>query len=121
MMFLAPVHDREQKINNIRHWEQAFRIYAAIYCNANPTRAGEIWQYIYIINSAAATYQWDNIAYYNVTFRQLMSEKPGRSWGKTFVQLWQLALREPIVKNQFNSAGNPSGSNVAMTPSHQPK
>ena len=33
--FYAPV--QAQKINNVRKWEQAFRIYAAIYTQANPT------------------------------------------------------------------------------------
>ena len=116
MTFLAPANDREQKINSIRKWEQAFRIYAAIYCKANPTRTWEIWQYIHMINSAATTYQWDNVAYYDVTFRQLMAEKPGRSWAKTYVQLWQLALREPLnkpqnfVQNQTGNHKNPGNT-----------
>ena len=37
---------RDQKITGIRRWEQAFRVYATIYCAANPQRAKEIWQYI---------------------------------------------------------------------------
>ena len=32
------------KITNVRRWEQAFRVYAAIYSNANPSRSAEIWQ-----------------------------------------------------------------------------
>ena len=56
------------RINNVRKWEQAFRIYAMIYCNANPERAGEIWQYTYIINTAAATYTWENVAEYDYNF-----------------------------------------------------
>ena len=35
-MFFAPVQNRESKINSIHKWEQAFRIYAAIYTRANP-------------------------------------------------------------------------------------
>ena len=102
MTFLAPMQDKEFKINNVRRWEQAFRVYAAIYCNANPTRAGEIWQYIHVINNAASTYQWDNVSYYDATFRQLMAEKPGRRWSKTFVQLWQLALKDPTSKESVS-------------------
>ena len=83
--------------------KQAFRVYAAIYCAANPTRSGEIWQYIYTINTAASTYQWDNVQYYDTVFRQMMSEKPGRSWAKTYVQLWQLALKDRI---QHTGSGN---------------
>ena len=48
--------DRDCKITNVHKWEQAFRIYAAIYCKAKPHRASEIWQYIYVINSVAAAY-----------------------------------------------------------------
>ena len=91
MTFLAP-QEKESKITGIRKWDQAFRTYAAIYCNANPGRAGELWQYIYTINSAASSYQWDNVAYYDYTFRQMMSERPHSNWGKTYAQLWQLAL-----------------------------
>ena len=37
MTFLAPAQDRDNQINGIRRWQQAFRVYAAIYCNANPS------------------------------------------------------------------------------------
>ena len=113
MTFLAPVQDRDQKISGIRKWDQAFRIYAAIYCNANPGRAGEVWQYIHLINTAATSYQWDNVAYYDNTFRQMMGECPMRSWAKTYTQLWQLALRDPITKSQnqpWQTTNNPGGS-----------
>ena len=45
--------DRENKIGGIRKWDQAFRIYAAIYCKANPARSAKFWQYIHVINTAA--------------------------------------------------------------------
>ena len=67
--------ERETKIGGIRKWDQAFHIYAAIYCKANPSRSAEIWQYIHIINTAASSYAWENVAYYDFTFRQLMSER----------------------------------------------
>ena len=109
MTFLAPVQDQEQKINGIKHWDQAFRVYAALYCGANPECSKEVWQYIYTIHSATSSYQWDNVAYYDYTFRQLMSERPKRSWAKTYAQLWQLALRDPISKASDVSTGS-SGS-----------
>ena len=43
--FIVPA-DKGYKIMNVRHWEQAFRIYVAIYSNTNPHRAAEIWQYV---------------------------------------------------------------------------
>ena len=115
MTYLVPAQDRENCISNIRKWDQAFRVYATIYCNANPGRAGEIWQYIYVIHSAASTFQWDNVAYYDFTFRQMMHDRPNRKWNKTYVELWQLVMRDPIVKstgavnNNFQSSNNFSG------------
>ena len=40
-IFWVPV-DREVKINGISKWDQAFRVYAAIYCKANPQPVGNI-------------------------------------------------------------------------------
>ena len=89
--FFAPA--QEAKVNSVRKWDQAFRVYAAIYTTANPERASEIWQYVHVINVAATTFPWDNVAYYDFTFRQLMAEKPWRSWAKTYTQGWNLAMR----------------------------
>ena len=94
--YLAPAAAKESKINGIRKWEQAFCIYAAVYTNAHQERASEIWQYVNTINSAALSYQWDNVALCDFTFRQLMAEKLWRSWAKTYTQGWNLALKEPI-------------------------
>ena len=96
--------EKETKINSIRKWDQAFRIYAAIYSEANPTKSAEIWQYIHVINTAASSYIWENVAYYDTVFRQLMAKKPGRSWAKTYTQLWNIAMCEPIHKNSNNFA-----------------
>ena len=56
--FLVPA-DKDNRINGVRRWDQAFRIYAAIYCKQNPSRSAEIWQYIYVINYAASVYSWE--------------------------------------------------------------
>ena len=108
--YFAP-SQRDSRITNIRRWEQAFRIYAAIYSTANPHRSGEIWQYVYVINSAATTYVWEEVAYYDFTFRQLMAANPGRSWAKTYVQMWQMALRTHIrtSNNSSNRGGQGEG------------
>ena len=92
------------KISNIRRWEQAFRVYAAIYSEANPSQAAEIWQYVYVINSAAATYVWDNVANYDYTFRQLMSCNPNRSWAKIYNQMWNLAMKDYIPRSNYGSS-----------------
>ena len=77
--YFAPVHDKEARITGIRKWEQAFRIYVAIYTKVNPERCTEIWQYVHVINTAAMSYSWDNVSSYDSTFRQLMAQKPWRS------------------------------------------
>ena len=100
--------ERENRINSVRRWDQAFRIYAAIYSKANPQRSTEIWQYIHVINTAASSYTWENVAYYDTTFRQLMSKKPSRSWAKTYTQLWNLAMCDPLPKTYHN----PSNSKI---------
>ena len=129
--FFVPAGNFGNKINGIRKWEQAFRIYAAIYSQANPNRAAEIWQYVHVINVAAASFVWDNVSYYDVTFRQLMSQNPKRSWSKIYAQMWSLAMREPLAKNStgtpifgmnsHNQAGSSQSQNRKGYPSNQQK
>ena len=107
--FIMPV-DRESKITNVRRWEQAFRIYAAIYSQANPQRSAEIWQYVFVINSAASTYVWENVASYDFTFRQLMACNPGRSWANIYLQMWNLTMRDVLPRNNQITLGEQSGS-----------
>ena len=75
-MYFVPAQDCDLKIGNVRKWEQAFRVYAAIYSRANPHRSAEIWQYVFVINTAAASYIWENVANYDYTFRKLMDKYP---------------------------------------------
>ena len=105
MTYFAPAAEKEVKISNVRRWEQAFRIYAAIYSNANPHRASEIWQYVHVINSAASSFIWGNVAEYDFTFRQLMAAYPARSWAKTYVQGWNIIMRDHIVRDQVSTPG----------------
>ena len=99
--------DREVKIGNVRKWEQAFRVYAAIYCQANPNRSVEIWQYVHTINNAATSFAWENVYYYDSTFRQLMGENPSCSWAKIYSQLWHTAMCDPLPKlNQGRNRPN---------------
>ena len=114
MAYFTPANDKA-KITGIRTWEQAFRVYVAIYSKAQPSRASEIWQYIYVINLVASSYAWENVAFYDFTFRQLMSERPDKRWSKTYMQGWNLAMTDPIMKHSsggkvMTSAQNSSGS-----------
>ena len=103
-MYLAPANDNENRISGLRSWEQGFWVYATIYSRANRTRSAEIWQYLHIINTAAANYSWDNMAYYDFTFHQMMGQNPLRSWAKTYNQLWTLSMCNPIQRFQGPSS-----------------
>ena len=102
--FFIPSAASDIKITGICKWEQAFRIYAAIYSQHNPHRAAEIWQYVHIINTAASAYVWENVANYDYTFRQLMSTYPQHSWAKIYNQMWNILLRKPLTKNNYKSS-----------------
>ena len=106
MTYFTPAQDCSTKITGIRKWEQAFRVYAAIYSKANPSRASEIWEYVYIINLAASSYSWENVAFYDHTFRELMSTKPWRSWSKTYLQGLNLAMTDPISKSVSHNSNS---------------
>ena len=99
----TPDHRNSNKINNIRKWDQAFRVFAAIYTQANPNRSGEIWQYVYVIHTAAYSNSWDSVAFYDTTFRQLMASKPWRSWGKTYTQGWNMAFNTNNAQFGYNN------------------
>ena len=98
------------KISGVKKWEQAFRIYAAIYCQKNPERSVEILQYVDIINQAATKFSWEKVAKYDFIFRHLMDKKPTRSWAKTYTQGWTLELTGGDNKQQqsFNKRGSSS-------------
>ena len=104
--FLTPVNQKNGKINSIRKWEQAFRIYATIFCGAHPERSQEILQYVYVINTAASSYQWDNVAHYDYVFRHLMQFNPQRSWAKTYNQMWNLSMKDPLIRQNQNNFRN---------------
>ena len=109
--FFVPSVDKETKVDSLKKWEQAFRVYSTIYCSANPSRSGEILQYTDIIHRAAQIFSWDNVARYDYVFRQLMATKPHRSWAKTYTQMWNLTLNEPIKKFQDNNYQSHSNKN----------
>ena len=84
-----------------RKWEQAFRVYAGIYCKSNPDRSTEIIQYIDNINRAAKSFPWENVAAYDFTFRKLMEKYPKRNWGKHYTQLYLTTLCAPNNKTSY--------------------
>ena len=109
--YLVPAKTTSQ-INCFRRWEQAFHMYATIYCTKNPNRAQEIWQYISVINTASMSYNWDNVYNYDIVFRQLMEFNPNRSRAVTYNQMWNLSMTNPILQNQARrSFGSYNNSN----------
>ena len=95
---------KENKITGVKKWEQAFRVYAAVYCQVNPHRSAEIWQYVDIINNIAQKFPWEKVARYDYIFRHLMQQKPNRSWAKTYTQSWTLELNGN-EKTEINRQG----------------
>ena len=111
--FLAPAK-KVNKINSFRKWDTAFRVYSTIYTEANPHRASELLQYVQVIHLAASNNPWENVAFYDFTFRQLMASKPWRSWAKTYTQGWNLAFTntgKAFSNANVNSNGPSSSSN----------
>ena len=99
----------------------------AIFCNANPECSGEIWQYVYVINKAASSFNWSNVMEYDVIFRQMMALNLKRSWAKTYTQMWNICLTEPIRHGYDSNSwggkrGTPSSAPAACgsgLPSHK--
>ena len=117
-MFLAPAK-KLNRINSVRRWDDAFRIYATIFTQSNPDRASELLQYVQVIHTAAANNSWDSVAFYDFTFRQLMAVKPWRSWAKTYTQGWNIAFSHGSGKPvNFNSGGNNGGGGSSFSKSN---
>ena len=95
--------EKDNKITNIKKWDEAFRIYAPVYTNANPTRGAELLQYMHNIHLANSSYQWDNVMYYDHCFRSEMGDHPERNWATTNTQMWSLAMRDPVQNSQKGS------------------
>ena len=97
--------EKENKIQSVKRWDQAFKVYMMIYSQANPTRAVEILAYADIINNAAATFTWENVAMYDFYFRRLMDKHPNRSWARTHNQLWTLMMKDHISHKSSSGQG----------------
>ena len=111
--FLAPAGDRDNKITQVKRWDQAFRVYATIYCGAHPDRSKEIWQYVDVIHTAAASFVWENVSTYDVSFQHLMEFNPQRSWSTTYNQMWNLCMKEHLPPR--GGSGNGKTNNYNYT------
>ena len=97
----APPLDRENSITSFNKWEQAFRVFSAIYTRAHPSRAYELVQYNFMIHNAASTFVWSNVYSYDRDFRIHMSKNPGRSWGLILQQAWTFRLKTKLSEQNY--------------------
>ena len=115
--YFVPANEAGQTISSVSKWDQAFRVFSDIYCQANPSRSTELIQYSHVIHSAAATFSWDNVYSYDKDFRLHLAENPGRTWAIILQQAWSMRLRDQINfdfrnnRNKQNNFYNNDGSN----------
>ena len=100
-----PAEDRPCKIANVQMWDKAFRIFMALYTRAHPAKAHELVQYSHTIHHASSKYSWENVAYYDTVFRQMMAKNPNRNWGKIYTQMWNMAMCDPLKLSQGQGQG----------------
>ena len=64
-----------------------------------------------IIGNAASTFVWENVAAYDYIHRQLMHQKPNRTWSKIYQQGWSMSMKEHVSLrgNLSNNRRNSSG------------
>ena len=105
MNFWLPCPEKTKRINSIKRWDEAFRVYASIYAEANPTRGKEVWQYMHTIHSAHSTFHLDNVLFYDCEFRRVMHQHPERSWAVLNTQLWSISMRDPLPTRSQGGAG----------------
>ena len=98
MFYWVPVSDHENAaISNFNKWEQVFRVYMNIYTYFHPSRAGEMIQYNHIIHTAAQSFSWENVYYYDREFRIHMSRHHlNRSWAVILQQTWSMCLKDKV-------------------------
>ena len=109
-IYWTPAIDN-QKIFNFARWEQSFRIYSNVYCQAYPQRSSELLQYNHLIHTASLSFVWDNVYKYNIDFRLHMSRFPRRSWSIILQQAWSVHLKDRLKRFGNNESNrNQKGS-----------
>ena len=95
--YYTPARETDQsQVSSFSKWEQAFRVFTSIYTREYPHRASELAQYSYTIQTASATFTWENVYRYDREFRLHMKEFPGRSWGIILQQAWSMFLKDKL-------------------------
>ena len=110
--YFVPASDNNNvTISSLSKWDQAFRVFSDIYCNAHPERATELIQYSHTIHTAAAGYIWENVYAYDRDFRLHIGCNPSRSWSIILQQAWSMRLRDRIRSVDYNRGERTSSGN----------
>lgn len=92
-------------IYNFKTWQQCFIVYLEIYATANPTKAGEIIDYVHAIEEASNIYVWENVDKYDRLYRLHMGKFPHREWNKRYQKAYESSMKEHIaVRNLITQA-----------------
>ena len=114
--YFDPPMPKTGKINSIRKWDQAFRVFAAIYTHANPERASKIWQCVYVIHTAATSNPWENVYFYDVNFRQLMAVSLGEVGERPTLRggIWHSTTATLMVKETIQGTITLLGTKIKV-------
>ena len=93
----------------VRYHNSLQGICFTVYCQANPLRSPEILGYLHVINTAAVSFSWENVAQYDFCFRNYMEKYPQKSWAQSNLQFWSLCMVDPIRSGA--GASNSSNKN----------
>ena len=105
MTFLTPISDREMtQINLYMRWEQAFRICSNVLTSQYPSKASELLQYNHTIQTASASYVWENIYVYDRKFHQHIGRHPGRVWNVILQQAWTMIFKDRLRHDHGGSS-----------------
>ena len=104
--FFVPANDCSTNITNVHKWDQAFRVFSDIYCQAHPARSTELIYYSHVIHTAASGYIWDNVYSYDKDFRIHLAQNPRRSWAIILQQAWSMRLRDRL---RYHEQNEPTG------------
>ena len=98
IFFVAASEAQTPNINFYERWEEAFRVYAGIFAQANPKRASELFQHMANIREAANIFSWESVYAYDKQFREIMGFFPQRNWGIIYNHGWMMMLKSPAQK-----------------------
>ena len=114
--YFVPANENSKRVYNHQTWQKAFRVYATIYSRANPHRAAEILQYMDVIGNAASTFAWENVAAYDYIHRQLMHQKPNRTWSKIYLQGWSMTMKDHLTYKSNGGQNRKGGTKKNIDP-----